>query len=102
MFSAESMQIEFTLFSGSEPVAEDASASECSDSDNENDEADEEPQKLAPPRARNRRDVVFSQPVAVQDDWEPTIIPKSEDQRQRILNVIQRNILFASLESEQV
>jgi hypothetical protein len=45
---------------------------------------------------------VFSEPVDVDTAWVPVVHPKSEADRESIRGVIPRNILFASLDSEQV
>ena len=45
---------------------------------------------------------MFSEPVDVDTAWVPTIHDKSDGQKDAIRAVIARNILFASLDSEQV
>lgn len=45
-------------------------------------------------QARGRRAVVFSEPVRLDSEWKPTVIEKTPMQRDEILGVIKRNILF--------
>lgn len=44
-------------------------------------------------RARNRRSVVFAPPVKMDESWEPTIIPKSDEEKAAIREVGVRTVL---------
>jgi hypothetical protein len=45
--------------------------------------------------------VVFSEPVKLDGTWTPVVIPKSEEDRDEIAAVLQRNILFAAMDDDQ-
>ena len=51
-------------------------------------------------RARNRRSVVFAPPVKMDESWEPTIIPKSDEEKAAIREIMTTNILFNSLDGD--
>lgn len=65
-------------------------------------DADDEQMKLRTmARGRGRRQVVFSEPVKLDGTWTPVVIPKSEEDRDEIAAVLQRNILFAAMDDDQ-
>ena len=71
--------------------------------DEEDDLIDEEEERrLMRQRQRvGRRENVFSEPVTLDESWEPPVIEKSPEEREEIDSAIRSNILFASLEEDQ-
>lgn len=49
-----------------------------------------------------RRQNVFSETVSVDDDWTPPNIAKSSSDRERILGIVSKNLLFGSLEDDDL
>ncbi len=45
---------------------------------------------------------VFAEPIQLNAAWKPSVHVKTEAERQAIFAVIDRNILFSSLDKEQV
>mmetsp|Transcript_17686 Transcript_17686/g.62267 ORF Transcript_17686/g.62267 Transcript_17686/m.62267 type:complete len:387 (-) Transcript_17686:165-1325(-) len=53
-------------------------------------------------RTRGRRSVVFAEPVQLDESWVPTVVPKSDDEKDRIREIMSKNILFRTLEGDQL
>ena len=59
------------------------------------DEAEEHSRRQRAHAGRGRRQVVFSEPVRLDAEWHPVLVPKSQQQREEIAGVMRQNILFA-------
>jgi hypothetical protein len=68
--------------------------------DTEDDAAEAAKLAAARSRGKNRRMVVFSEPVRLDKEFKPTIIPKSDEQKAEIEAVLASNILFKGMDSD--
>ena len=48
-----------------------------------------------------RKQVVFAEPVRLDQNWVPVIVPKSDDHKAEITSVLRANILFAGTDDDQ-
>lgn len=60
------------------------------------------PRRRSRARSRARRSVVFAPAVKLDEAWEPTIVPKSDEEKAAIREIMQKNILFNSLDGDSL
>lgn len=53
-------------------------------------------------KTRGRRSVVFAEPVKLDESWTPTVVPKTDEQKAGIREIMKKNILFRTLEGDQL
>lgn len=68
--------------------------------DAEDDAAEAAKLAAARSRGKNRRMVVFSEPVRLDKEFKPTIIPKTDGEKREIEAVLMANILFKGMDSD--